>query len=231
MMKKPSKKSAPPTETNPSAPSNMPMIAESGDAPAKKRSIAAVAAVAAIICGATGAGAWFVAPNFLGGQHRATTAGKAEKDTPSDHGVETKGDHGVDKKIDSKKSKKAKKEIDAHASAEVDIASGASSFSRRGDVGVFLPRPIVVSLSPQSRVRYLKVTLAIETTPDGEAAFMDNELRIIDALGSYLRAVPVDAIEDPSSMARIREQIARRVRFVVDPAPVHAVLITDFILS
>lgn len=106
-----------------------------------------------------------------------------------------------------------------------------SSFEVRGETGVFLLRTIVVTLRPQGRVRYLRVGLAVETSPDSEAAFVDRELRIADILNAYLRTVSVSALEDPAAMARIREQIARRIRFIVDDAPVNAILITDFILS
>jgi flagellar basal body-associated protein FliL len=107
----------------------------------------------------------------------------------------------------------------------------SSSFEVRGDVAFYVLRPIVVTLRPQGRVRYLRVGLAIETAPDAESAFTDRELAVLDILNGYLRSVSVTAIEDPAAMARIREQIARRIRFVVDDAPVNAVLITDFILS
>lgn len=141
--------------------------------------------------------------------------------------------HSGAAEADPSASKATKKKEKKPHGGKQDLSppEGRSEFVIRGDVGVFIPRPIVVTLKPQGRVRYLKVGIAIETSTDADDAFFEREFRIIDMLNAYLRSVPIHAIEDPAAMARIREQIARRVRFAVDEAPVDAVLITDFILS
>lgn len=143
------------------------------------------------------------------------------------------GAHSLGAKSPPSNSKGAKRSEKKSHGEEKNAPSseGQSQFFIRGDVGVFIPRPIVVTLKPQGRVRYLKIGIAIETSTDADEQFFDGEFRMIDALNTYLRSVPIRAIEDPAAMARIREQIARRVRFAIDKAPVHAVLITDFILS
>jgi len=109
--------------------------------------------------------------------------------------------------------------------------SAESKFRIIGAQGVFSPEPLVVSIKPIGRVRYLKLGYVVETSPEFERIFIERENRLRDTLNIYLRAVDVTVLEDPASMGRIRSQIARRVAVVMDPAPVHAVLITDFILS
>ncbi len=200
-------------------------------APGRKSGLLPTALAAAACCGAAGAASYMLAPAALFSTKEAASETAAPEAAAPEHAA-------ADQKHSDKKHAADKKEKngghgkkDDKNKSEDAGAAGGTAFFVRGSTGVFAPRPIVVTLKPQGRIRYLKVILAIETTPESEHVFMDGELRIIDILTSYLRAVPVSALEDPAAMARIREQIARRVAFVVDPAPVNAVLITDFILS
>lgn len=192
---------------------------------ARRKSPAIAAAAALAAAGVAGAAAFFLLPAGVL-PAGAEKAAPAESDAPVKaekiHG-EKDGGHGK-----AKKDKNRNKRKDEEGSAS---DAQTSAFHVRGDVGVFVLRPIVVTLKPQGRVRYLKVGLAIETSPDAEEAFTGNELRIVDILNGYLRSVPVSAIEDPAAMARIREQIGRRIRFVMGETTVDAVLITDFILT
>ncbi|HBS35996.1 MAG TPA: hypothetical protein DEA50_13100 [Parvularcula sp.] len=208
---------------------------EAGDAPAQKPRFLPIALAAAACCGAAGAAGYMLTPSSLFASPTAASGEQAEAESgdkphtdkkapEKKHAAEKSAKEGHDKKGGHDKKDGEKKTEDAGE-------TGATAFFVKGETGVFAPRPIVVSLKPQGRIRYLKVILAVETTPESELAFMESELRIIDILTSYLRAVPVTALEDPAAMARIREQIARRIAFIVDPAPVNAVLITDFILS
>ncbi len=193
----------------------------------KKKPPILILAAALAACGAGGAGVYFLAPPSL----------FAPKDAEEEH-VEAAGAHG--EKPDAhggeaahKKDKTAKKK-DAHG-GEGAGEDGQSDAPRRfaiiGDRGVYTPGEIVVSIRPSGRVKHLKLSIAIETSVDSEQIFAEREPRIRDALNTYLRAVDVAALEDPAGMGRIRAQIARRVEFVVAPAPVHAILITDFILN
>jgi flagellar FliL protein len=203
--------------------------ARDADQAAKKspRLVLAVLAAAAI-CGVAGVVSYMAAPMALGA---STKASNEDANRGHDGGAKPRGKKTASKtekeQSNAKKAGAGKRE----AASAGDAISAHSTFVTNGSIGVFLLRPIIVSLKPQGRIRYLKVSLAVETTPESEHVFIDHELRIVDILNSYLRAVPLDAIEDPAVMERIREQIARRVSFIVDPAPVQAVLITDFILS
>lgn len=195
----------------------------------KRPGVIVVALSAAAACGIAGAASYLVAPFAMNALAPAGAQRNLQSDAPvtSTDAAETKLQ--VTNSGHAGKSKAAKQKGAEKATG--DDGGENAGFRVTGGDGVFVMRPIVVTLKPQGRIRYLKVGLAVETTPESEAIFVDRELRIIDVVMSYLRAVPVSAIEDPIAMARIREQIGRRVSFIVDPAPVNAVLITDFILS
>lgn len=183
-----------------------PQIAEEAS-PAKRKSPFLLVAACVAACGAGGAVVYFTAPAAL------FSSG------PADH---ASADDEADKRNAHGDNDGGTKDGAGHASARFRIV---------GDSGVYTPEAIVVSLRPSGRVRHLKLAIAVETSADSEAAFVARELRIRDALNTYLRAVDIAALEDPAAMDRIRAQIARRIELVVSPAPVRAVLITDFILS
>jgi flagellar FliL protein len=215
---------------SPKEPQKEETAGEAEAAPAGKPRLLPIALAAAACCGAAGAASYTLIPASLFASSSAANGEAAEMKGDEKQHTDKKE---ADKKHGAEKSARKGGHDDKDGDKETEDAgeAGATAFFVRGSTGVFAPRPIVVSLKPQGRVRYLKVILAVETTPESEHAFMEGELRIIDILTSYLRAVPVTALEDPAAMARIREQIARRIAFIVEPAPVNAVLITDFILS
>jgi flagellar protein FliL len=55
--------------------------------------------------------------------------------------------------------------------------------------------------------------------------------RILDVLNSYLRAVEVAELEDPSALVRIRAQMLRRIQIVTGEGRVRDLLITEFVLN
>lgn len=98
--------------------------------------------------------------------------------------------------------------------------------------GTFLAlAPITVSLAPGQSARHLRLAAEIEATPGGMAAVIAARPRIVDVLNSYLRAVDVAELEDPTAMPRLRAQMLRRVRLVGGGEAVRDILITEFILN
>lgn len=188
------------------------------DPPKKKGAPIVLIGAILLACGAGGAGAYFLAPAGLVGQPAEHQGAIETQAAGASHPPKSKGD-----------------KTDAHAK-EADPtddgdASPTSRFAIVGDRGIFTPADLVVSIRPVGRVRHLKLSIVIETSPDSGDLFLTREPRIRDALNTYLRAVDVSALEDPLGMDRIRAQIKRRIEFVAAPAPVDAVLITDFILN
>lgn len=182
---------------------------------AKRKPPLALIGACLAACGAGGAGVYFAAPASLFSRDRAAGASV-----------------GVEKPAHGEKKRKTDASHDAREDETIEGGASASGHFRIvGETGVYTPEAIVVSIRPSGRVKHLKLAIAVETDVDSEATFLAHELRIRDALNTYLRAVDVAALEDPAAMDRIRAQIARRIELVVSPAHVGAVLITDFILS
>ena len=55
--------------------------------------------------------------------------------------------------------------------------------------------------------------------------------RVLDVLNSYLRAVEVSDLEDPSALVRLRAQMLRRVQIVTGEGRVRDLLVTEFVLN
>jgi flagellar basal body-associated protein FliL len=174
------------------------------------------AAIGLVVFAAAGAGAFFLTPII---------AQPAAKEQSNEHGAAEKNEA---KKSVHKSAEKSNGKKNDHGAEETP---SSETFAIRGETGVYKPEPIVVSIRPNARFRHLKIGYAVETSAESAAAFEDNELRIRDALNAYLRAVDPQMLDDADSFGRLRAQMARRIAFVVAPAPVHAVMITDFILS
>ena len=96
----------------------------------------------------------------------------------------------------------------------------------------FVPiEPVVISLGPGSAVSHLKFTAQLEvakTYSDEVTVLMP---RILDVLNSYLRAVSLTELEDPSTLARIRAQMLRRIQIVTGEGRVRDLLVTEFVLN
>ena len=197
----------------------------------KKAPLAMIIGASLAAGGATAAAVYFLAPVTLFSQSKSVGAEAA--DSPKDnskHGAAEAASHTQEADKNESHGEAGEKHREAN-DGTMNSESGSSKFHVTGGIGVFSPDPIVVSITPVGRVRYLKLGYVVETSPESGEVFIERQNRIKDTLNTYLRAINVAALEDPASMGRIREQIARRVAVVVDPAPVHSVLITDFILS
>ena len=57
------------------------------------------------------------------------------------------------------------------------------------------------------------------------------EPRVMDVLNSYLRAVEVSDLEDPSALISLRAQMLRRIQLVTGEGRVRDLLIMEFVLS
>lgn len=203
-------------------------IDEAPAAPARKGGALMLAGASVLASGLAGAGMYFFSPDIIKPEHGPAPQ-KAASEKSDAHLPDAKKSKGHKPKSTEGHKQSGDKAKASDAEDGATLSGGA--FRLQGEIAVYVPNDLVVTLSRQGRVRYLKIGLAVETTPESEAIFVERGLRIRDILNAYLRAVTLSALEDPSAMARLRAQIARRIAFVVDPAPVNAVLITDFILS
>ena len=99
------------------------------------------------------------------------------------------------------------------------------------DVAYVALDPLVISLRGESASRHLKFRAHLEVPTQAQANVETLVPRVIDVLNSYLRAIEPGDLEDPSSLARLRAQMLRRVQVVTGPDMVNDLLIMEFVLT
>lgn len=96
----------------------------------------------------------------------------------------------------------------------------------------FVPiEQIIVTLPPEASARNLRFLGQLEVAPGQAEAVQKMMPRIVDVLNTYLRAVDVKDLQEPSSAARLRAQMLRRVQVVAGEGVVKDLLITEFVLN
>lgn len=96
----------------------------------------------------------------------------------------------------------------------------------------FVPlETMVISLGSASGSRHLRFTAQVEVVESAAADVALLQPRILDVLNSYLRAIDIASIEDPTAMARLRAQMLRRIQIVTGDGRVRDLLITEFVLN
>lgn len=91
--------------------------------------------------------------------------------------------------------------------------------------------PIVVSLGTDPSGRYLHFTAQLEVAKLSQPDVLLILPRILDVLNSYLRAVEVKELEDPTALVRLRAQMLRRVQMVAGEGRVRDLLVTEFVIN
>lgn len=110
-------------------------------------------------------------------------------------------------------------------------AVSASKANALPDI-TFIPiDPITISLGPQSRARHLRFVSQLEVAKPHTAEVRLLLPRISDVLNSYLRAVELVHLEDPSALMRLKAQMLRRIQIVTGPDLVRDLLISEFVFN
>ncbi|HPE29751.1 MAG TPA: flagellar basal body-associated FliL family protein [Parvularculaceae bacterium] len=142
----------------------------------------------------------------------AAAAGAAYFLAPSSQKCVAEGEHG-----------------EAAAEHGQEAAHGPAAAAK--DVIFVNLEPLVVTLGPGAKSRYLKISLSLETTDKYEHSIEKLMPRIRDTLNTYLRAVEEEDLMRPSGMARLRAQMLRRLQLAAPDAEISDILITDFVLN
>ena len=96
----------------------------------------------------------------------------------------------------------------------------------------FVPiQPILVSVSRTEPERFLRFEGNLEVDPAYAAEVQRLMPRIMDVMNSYLRAVEIQDLRDPSALLRLRSQMLRRVQVVTGDGRVRDLLVTTFLIS
>ena len=96
----------------------------------------------------------------------------------------------------------------------------------------FVPiEPMVVSLGKERANRFLHFTAQLEVAKAHEADLVLILPRVLDVLNSYLRAVEIAELEDPTALILLRAQMLRRVQMVAGEGRVRDLLVTEFVIN
>ena len=124
--------------------------------------------------------------------------------------------------------------------ASYDETAGDPGYGRRDDTEIALPLPdvafvpmdpLVINMGPSASNRHLRFRAQLEVAPEHAAEVTNVLPRVLDVLNSYLRAVSVRDLEDPTALIRLRAQMLRRVKIVTGEGRVRDLLIMEFVLN
>lgn len=90
---------------------------------------------------------------------------------------------------------------------------------------------IIVNLPNHSGHEILRFSAQLEVSPTHLQDVEAVRPRIVDVLNSYLRAVDIVDLEDPTALVRLRSQMLRRVQVVTGEGRVSDLLIMEFVLN
>ena len=97
---------------------------------------------------------------------------------------------------------------------------------------VFVPlETLVISLGPDEMARHLMFTAELEVAPSHAAEVTRLSPRVLDVLNSYLRVISLTELSDPTSLARLRAQMLRRIQIVTGAGRVQDLLVTQFVVN
>ena len=91
--------------------------------------------------------------------------------------------------------------------------------------------PLIISLGPRAGSRHLRFRAELEVNPEQQKDVEILMPRVLDVLNSYLRAVDLRDIEDPSALINLRAQMLRRIQLVTGEGRVRDLLIMEFVLN
>ncbi|MEM7642815.1 MAG: flagellar basal body-associated FliL family protein [Pseudomonadota bacterium] len=90
--------------------------------------------------------------------------------------------------------------------------------------------PLRVSVGGEGSIRQLQFRAYLQLGSAGARPVEAAKPRIMDIFSTYLRALPVATLEDPTALLRIRSQLLRRVQLLAGPNAVEDLLIIDFVI-
>ncbi len=128
-------------------------------------------------------------------------------------------------------------EAGAHAPAADGHAGDGHGGDGHGDAAqavVFVDMPdVLVNLqSGGQRIRFLKLRAALEVASEDVATRVKALMpRIMDSFQLYLRALTVDEVSGSGGLQRLKEELATRVNFAVQPTRVEDVLVKEMLVQ
>lgn len=96
----------------------------------------------------------------------------------------------------------------------------------------FVPiEPIIVTLATEEGLRHLKFSAQLEVPPKAKSNVEALLPRVVDVFNSYLRAVKLSDLEEPTALIKFRSHLLRRAELVLGDGAVNNILIMEFVLN
>lgn len=90
---------------------------------------------------------------------------------------------------------------------------------------------LVISLGAEESNRNLIFSAVLEVRPEHLEEVTQLTPRVLDVLNSYLRVIAISELSDPTSLARLRSQMLRRIQVVSGTDRVRDLLVTQFLVN
>lgn len=90
--------------------------------------------------------------------------------------------------------------------------------------------PMMISVGDAGSVRQMRFRAYLQLE-EGHGDVAALQPRILDIFATYLRAVSVDRLQDPTALLDLRAQLLRRVQLLAGPEAVSDLLIIDFVIT
>ncbi|CTQ49087.1 flagellar basal body-associated FliL family protein [Jannaschia donghaensis] len=113
-----------------------------------------------------------------------------------------------------------------------DMASDPNDGSDNGPAApIYLELdPMMISVGDAGSIRQMRFRAVLQLEK-GHANVAALQPRILDIFSTYLRAVSVTRLEDPTALLDLRAQLLRRVQLLAGDGSVSDLLIIDFVIT
>lgn len=91
--------------------------------------------------------------------------------------------------------------------------------------------PMVISLPTSGGARHLRFTAQLEVPSSVKADVETLRPRVVDVFNSYLRAVEVADLEEPTALLKYRSHLLRRAQLVLGDERVNNLLVMEFVVN
>ncbi|MCB9942956.1 MAG: flagellar basal body-associated FliL family protein [Geminicoccaceae bacterium] len=172
-----------------------------------------------VLGGGGGAAAYFL--GLFGGSQEAAEAHAGED---AAHGEEVAADAHGEAKAD---------EGGGHGKAAAEgHGAPAEGGAEAGVVFVDMPDVLVNLQSNSSRMRFLKLRVALETENTSVAQKVQALTpRIMDSFQMYLRALTIDEIKGSTGMQKLKEELMARINHAVAPERIDDLLVKEMLVQ
>lgn len=99
------------------------------------------------------------------------------------------------------------------------------------DVSFLELETLVISLGAEESNRNLIFSASLEVAPQYLEEVTQLTPRVLDVLNSYLRVIAISELSEPTSLARLRSQMLRRIQVVTGNGRVQNLLVTQFLVN